>query len=109
MRGAVGPSLAAAVSNAGGLGMLPLARSEDVAGVVHETRGLTDRPIGGNLVLDWDQHDRLEALLGAGVRIVSLFWGDPAPYVAKIHDAGGVLLHTVGSAAEATRAVEAGA
>jgi len=40
---------------------------------------------------------------------VSLFWGDPAPYVGGIHEAGGLALCTVGSAAEARQVVAAGA
>jgi nitronate monooxygenase len=52
------------------------------------TQQLTGRPFGGNLVLAWDQHRRLDRALGAGLRIVSLTWGDPAPYVETIHDAG---------------------
>ena len=39
---------------------------------------------------------------------MSLFWGDPGPYVERIHDAGALLLHTVGSAEEAKRVVAAG-
>jgi NAD(P)H-dependent flavin oxidoreductase YrpB (nitropropane dioxygenase family) len=107
MGGAVGPQLAAAVSNAGGLGVLPLTWSAGT-GVIHETQELTSRPFGGNLILEWDQHERLDALLEAGLRIVSLFWGDAAPYVDRIHQAGGIVLHTVGSAEEAKQAVQAG-
>ena len=46
--------------------------------MVRETAALTDRPFGGNLVLTSDQHRRLDEALEAGMRIVSLFWGDPA-------------------------------
>ena len=108
MGGAVGTELAAAVSNAGGLGLLPLTWSDDPASDVEETRRLTSRPFGANLVLEWDQKHRVDALLDAGVGIVSLFWGDPAPYVDRIHEAGAIVLHTVGSADEAKRAVQAG-
>jgi nitronate monooxygenase len=109
MGGAVGPALAAAVSNAGGLGLLPLTWSDDPAETIRQTLALTGRPIGANLGLDWDQQARLESVLDAGVRIVSLFWGDPAPYVELVHEAHGILLHTVGSAEEAKRSVQAGA
>ncbi len=102
------PALAAAVSNAGALGMLALAWATDPAKLVRETIALTPRPFGANLVLEWDQHERLDAALDAGLRIVSLTWGDPAPYVAAVHDAGGIVLHTVGSAEEAKGAVAAG-
>src|SRR5712691_2438358 len=108
MGGAVGPRLAAAVSNAGGLGLLPLTWSGDPARVIRETRELTSRPFGGNLVLEWDQHDRLDAILEAGLRIVSLFWGDLAPHVDRVHETGGIVLQTVGSADEAKRAAQAG-
>ena len=49
------PELAAAVSNAGALGMLTLTWSEDVGAVVRETAALTTRPFGGNLVLTEDR------------------------------------------------------
>jgi NAD(P)H-dependent flavin oxidoreductase YrpB (nitropropane dioxygenase family) len=100
--------LAAAVSNAGGLGMLALTWSTPAGDVVRETAALTDRPFGGNLILDSDQHRRLDEALEAGLRIVSLFWGDPAGYVEQVHDAKGVVLQTVGSAEDARRAVASG-
>ena len=53
--------------------------------------------------------ERLAICLEEGAKIVSLFWGDPSPYVARIRAAGAVLLQTVGSADEARRAVAAGA
>src|SRR5580704_2644087 len=102
------PELAAAVSNAGALGMLALTWSTPAGDVVRETTALTDRPFGANLVLASDQHRPLDEALEAGLRIVSLFWGDPTSYVKQIHEAGGVVLHTVGSAEEARRAVASG-
>jgi nitronate monooxygenase len=53
-------------------------------------------------------HRRLDQALEAGLRIVSLTWGDPAPYVERVHDADALLMHTVGSAEEARRAAAAG-
>jgi len=102
------PPLAAAVSNAGALGMLTLTWSEDAGAVVRETAALTARPFGGNLVLTEDHHRRLDQALAAGLRIVSFFWGDPGGYVEQVHDAGGIVLHTVGTAEEARRAVASG-
>ena len=101
--------LAAAVSNAGGLGMLALTWSSPASDPVRQTAALTDRPFGGNLIISTDQHRRLDEALEAGLKIVSLFWGDPAGYVEKIHDAGALLLQTVSSAEEARQAVAAGA
>src|SRR5580704_3823557 len=102
------PQLAAAVSNAGALGMLALTWSDPAGDPVRETAALTDRPFGGNLIIDSDQHRRLDEALEAGLRIVSLMWGDAASYVKPVHDAGGLLLLTVGSAEEARRAVGSG-
>jgi nitronate monooxygenase len=102
------PALAAAVSNAGGLGMMTLTWSADIGAVVRETAGLTARPFGGNLVLTSDHHRDLDQALDAGLRIVSFFLGDPGSYVEAVHDAGGIVMHTVGSAEEARRAVGSG-
>ena len=102
------PPLAAAVSNAGALGMLTLTWSADAGADVRATAALTARPFGGNLVLTEDQHRRLDQALEAGLRIVSFFWGDPGGYVAQVHDAGGIVLHTVGTAEEARRSVDSG-
>jgi len=105
------PALAAAVSNAGGLGMLALTwcRPDEIASVIGEARALTSRPVGINLVLEWDQHERLEAALGAGTKVVSVTWGDPAAYIEHAQRAGAVVLVTVGSAEEARRVEAAGA
>jgi nitronate monooxygenase len=102
------PTLAAAVSNAGALGMVTLTWSPDAGAVVRETAALTARPFGGNLVLTEDQHRRLDQALEAGLRIVSFMWGDPSGYIRPVHDAGGVVMLTVGSAEEARRAVASG-
>jgi nitronate monooxygenase len=61
-----------------------------------------------NLVLHWDQRERLQACLDGGVPAISFFWGDPSPHVAACHDAGALVLHTVASAAEARLAVASG-
>jgi nitronate monooxygenase len=106
--GAAVPQLAAAVSEAGGLGMLALTWVDDVESLVRDTTARTERPFGGNLVLAWDQHRRLDAALEAGLRIVSLAWGDPTAYVEPAHQASALVLHTVGSAEEARRAAAAG-
>src|SRR5262249_39203426 len=108
MSSAAVPQLAAAVSEAGALGTVSLTWVADVGAVVRDTIALTDRPFGGNFVLEWDQHQRLDEALGAGLRIVSLTWGDPAPYVEQVHAAGGLLIHTVSSADQARRVAASG-
>ena len=107
------PELAAAVSNAGALGMLG-ASFHDEAGLratLEETVGLTDQPFGVNLILEWDQRDRLAVCLEQGVRLISYFWGElspGSPYVEEAHAAGALVILTVGAADEARRAVDAG-
>jgi nitronate monooxygenase len=102
------PALPAAVSNAGALGSLGLSWSDDAGDPVRETAARTNRPFAGNFVLTSDQHHRVDQALSAGLRIVSLIWGDPGSYVDVVHDAGGLVMHTVGSAEEARRAVGSG-
>jgi len=105
---AADPRLPAAVSNAGGLGSLGLSWSDDAGDVVRETAALTDRPFSGNFVLTSDQRRRVDQALSAGLRVVSFIWGDPRSYVDVVHDAGGLVMHTVGSAEEARRAAACG-
>ena len=111
MGGAVTPALAAAVSNAGGLGIMPLSYStpDEIRSSVGEITALTDRPFGINLILEWDQRERLAAALDAGTPAISLFWGDVAELVPQAHDAGAVVFVSVGSVKEAVRAAAAGA
>jgi NAD(P)H-dependent flavin oxidoreductase YrpB (nitropropane dioxygenase family) len=104
------PELAAAVSAAGGLGTLALTWV-DAAEAVRQVRRvteLTDRPFAVNLVLDFPVEDVLEACLAEGVPVISTFWGDPAAVTARVHEAGALHVHTVGSVGEAMDAVRAG-
>jgi len=68
------PRLAAAVSNAGALGMVTLTWSDDTAAVIREAAALTARPFGGNFVLTSDHHRHLDHALEAGLKIVSFVW-----------------------------------
>jgi nitronate monooxygenase len=107
------PELAAAVSNAGGLGMLGLSFLDGagIDGWVRETKALTDSPFGANLILKWDQRERLVACLEAGVRLISYHWSNlspGSPYVDEVHSAGALVMLNVGSAEEAKLAVDAG-
>ena len=104
------PELAAAVSNAGGLGMIgvsgmPLDR---VKARLRTTAELTGRPFGANVILAISPPEAVDAVLGAGVKILSLFWGEPAPFVERARQAGALVLSTVGTAREAREAVAAG-
>lgn len=105
------PALAAAVSDAGGLGSLALTgRGPDgVARLLAETQARTARPVVANFILAYDVEREIDAALEAGAPVISLFWGDAAPFAARIRAAGARLLVTVGSVEEAKRAVDGGA
>jgi NAD(P)H-dependent flavin oxidoreductase YrpB (nitropropane dioxygenase family) len=77
--------------------------------VIRQTRSLTQKAFGINLVLESDMHDRLNICLEEGVKIVSLFWGEPVSYIRASHEAGALVIHSVGSVSEAQEAVSAGA
>lgn len=104
------PELVAAVSNAGGLGMLSgtWREPEALRALIRRTQVLTARPFGVNLVLAWDMTERVGICLDEGVGILSFFWGDPAEHVAAVHAAGASVFQTVASADEARRAADAG-
>jgi nitronate monooxygenase len=109
------PELAATVSNAGGLGMLAVTWRDvdDTRAVVRETRNQTNEPFGVNLVLDPETtkiptEKHLDACLDTGVPIVSFSFGDATPYVGRVHEAEAIVMQSVGSAAAARGAVDAG-
>jgi len=110
MGGAVGPPLAAAVSNAGGLGMLVPWRADvdTVRRQIREMRALTARPFGVNLVLEFPQEERLAVCLDERVPVISFFWRDPSSLVPLAKAGGAIVMHTVGSAADAKQAISCG-
>jgi NAD(P)H-dependent flavin oxidoreductase YrpB (nitropropane dioxygenase family) len=105
-----GPELVAAVSNAGGLGILQAQLSPPPAfrAAIRRVRELTDRPFGVNLVLHFPVEEHVAVCLEERVPILSFFWGDPTPYVEPAHALGTKVLHQVGSVADAQLAAAAG-
>jgi nitronate monooxygenase len=109
------PELAGAVADAGALGMLAVTwrDEEDIRTSLSETFDRTDGTVGVNIVLDPEAKStsterQVNICLDEGVEVFSFSFGDASPYVEEIHDRGGTVIQTVGSAEEATRAVEAG-
>lgn len=110
-----GPELAAAVSNAGGLGIMsfsgnpPPVLREDI----RRLRSLTNKPFGVSVLLagphlPFPVETVVELCLEERVPVLSTFWGDPTPYVARAHAAGVKVIDQVGSVADAQRAARAG-
>src|SRR5215510_15612811 len=105
-----GPELAAAVSNAGGCGVLGgvLKPAPYLQQEIQRLHTLTDKPFGVNLILPLLQEGQIDACLAERVPLLVLFWGAPRPYVAEAHHRGTKVFIQVGSVEEATAAAEAG-
>lgn len=101
--------LAAAVSEAGGLGMIETLTPEGRADL-QRVRTLTDRPVAANLMIQGWKGDPsiVDTLVSAGVRHVFTSAGDPALFTAHLHDSGMTVVHVVGSLRAAQKAVDAG-
>jgi len=104
------PALAAAVADAGGIGSLGASWTEPgmLRAQIRDIRRRTERPFMVNLVLAFEQEERLELALAEGVELVSFSWGIDAGLAARAHAAGATVLAQAGSAAEARAAVDAG-
>ena len=108
--GAATPKFISAVANYGALGVLALGTRplNECMQTIQQTQALTNRPLAANLILEWDQSERVALCLEQGIKVIWFFWGDPSPYIEQIHAQGGKVMLTVGSAAQATQAVAAG-
>jgi len=102
--------LAAAVSEAGGLGHLACTwRSPGQLRDLFATMRLrTKRPFGANFVLDFPIDERLGIALEHGVRAISFFWGDGSSHLHRVKAADAVAMQVVGSVDEAKRAADSG-
>lgn len=105
-----GAELAAAVSNAGALGILsPYAgmnEDEDpqknLRLLIRRTRQLTDQPFGVNIPLDLPMNGLLiDSLLQEDVKVVVTAAGNPQLYCELLHSAGILAIHVISSARQA--------
>lgn len=103
--------LAAAVSNAGGLGLLGAGSMHPETLIEHidKMNAATDRPWGINIPLMYPEIDRLiEIIIEKGVKIVFTSAGSPKKYTARFHEAGIKVAHVVSSSKFAKKCEEAG-
>jgi len=105
------PKMVAAVSNAGGLGILatgPLSHDE-CREAIREIRSLTDKPFGANasLMLPGAQ-DNAQVLLEEKVPVINFALGKGDWLVEKAHTYGGKVIATVVTHRHAKRAAEYG-
>lgn len=103
--------LAAAVSNAGGLGLLGAGSMHPETLIEHidKMNAATDRPWGINIPLMYPEIERLiEIIIEKDVKIVFTSAGSPKKYTARFHEAGIKVAHVVSSSKFAKKCEEAG-
>ena len=108
--------LAAAVSNAGGLGILTaltLKTPEDLAAEIKRCREMTDKPFGVNVtflptVTTPDYPGYIKAIIEGGVKIVETAGRNPEPYLPYLKDAGVKVIHKCTSVRHALKAEKIG-
>jgi nitronate monooxygenase/enoyl-[acyl-carrier protein] reductase II len=95
--------LVAAVSNAGGLGIIgALGRSpDDLRDEIRRVRALTSKPFGVNHVLCQVDDDAVELTLAQRVPFLALSWGRAEELTKRAHEAGLKVLHQVNTPEEA--------
>ena len=105
-------SLAAAVSNAGGLGLISSinAGTEAVRNEIRKCRELTDKPFGVNVMLQAPNAGEIaQMVVEEGVKILTTGAGSPAQYMPMWKEAGIKVIPVVASVALALKMQAAGA
>lgn len=105
-------SLAAAVSNAGGLGLISSinAGTEAVRNEIRKCRELTDKPFGVNIMLQAPNAGEIaHMVVEEGVKILTTGAGSPAQYMPMWKEAGIKVIPVVASVALALKMQSAGA
>jgi NAD(P)H-dependent flavin oxidoreductase YrpB (nitropropane dioxygenase family) len=107
-------ALVAAVSEAGGLGILgtALLSAAQIREQVPAIRAVTSKPFGVNFLLFMTEEASFAAALEARPPVVSLAWARPDQdlhtFVRRVHEAGLLAMYMAGEVPEAVRAAEAG-
>ncbi len=103
--------LAAAVSNAGGLGLIGAGTMtvDLLREHIQKLKAATNKPWGINLPLMYPQIDTLiDMIIDEGCKIVFTSAGSPKKYTQRFHDAGMTVAHVVSSSKFAKKCEEAG-
>lgn len=96
-----GPELVSAISNAGGLGMMPVATVpsvEDLKAEIRKTKSLTDKPFAVNVtLLPTVRPVRYDVAIATaieeGVKIIETSGRSPEPYMKMLKDGGVITIH----------------
>ncbi|PZA21647.1 nitronate monooxygenase, partial [Modestobacter versicolor] len=113
MAGVAGGELARAVSLGGGLGMIGVGSETPAEWVVEQARVPAEADVSYGIgLMAWALELRpelLAAAIAAEPVLVSVGFGDPAPFVGPLHDAGIAVATPVNTLADLDRALGAGA
>jgi enoyl-[acyl-carrier protein] reductase II len=105
----VTPELVSAVSNAGGIGMVPGSIGPAYAqDFIQATRAKTNRPFGVNIPVAFADPGVVDKILELGVTYVTTSTGPVAAFTSKLQRAGIKVFHAVSSLDAAKRAADAG-
>ncbi len=105
-------SLASAVSNAGGLGIIAcgVLKPEEIKAQIHRCRELTDKPFGLNIMLTTRYiDDIMQMVLDENISVITTGAGNPGQYIKPLKEKGIKVIPVAGSVAIARRAERAGA
>ena len=111
MAGTAGAELAAAVSEAGGLGIIGGSGGDAawLRGQIHSVRERTDKPFGVGFISSRPGLEELTAVaIAERVPVITHSFADPTPFVAPAHAAGILMICQVQTVAQARTAAQAG-
>lgn len=104
-------SLASAMSNAGGLGIIETSSGEldNIRDEIAKMRQLTDKPFGVNIAQAFVRDPSIvDFIVDQGVKFATTSAGDPNRYCGPLKEAGLTVFHVVPNLAGAIKAINAG-
>jgi NAD(P)H-dependent flavin oxidoreductase YrpB (nitropropane dioxygenase family) len=107
-----GARLVSATANAGGLGILASATMtlDELATAIGKVKAATDKPFGVNIRADAaDAGDRVELMIREGVKVASFALAPKRELIARLKDAGAVVIPSIGAAKHARKVAGWGA
>jgi len=107
-----GARLVSATANAGGLGILASATMtlDELATAIGKVKAATDKPFGVNIRADAaDAGDRIELMIREGVKVASFALAPKQELIARLKEAGAVVIPSIGAAKHARKVAAWGA
>lgn len=107
-----GARLVSATANAGGLGILASATMtlDELATAIGKVKAATDKPFGVNIRADAaDAGDRVDLMIREGVKVASFALAPKQELIARLKDAGAVVIPSIGAAKHARKVASWGA